>query len=151
MNATKTSAKRTNEKVFSEEERAAIQERAREVKAAGRRGSRAEKVDGLSEVRAKIAEMAEPDRVLAERLHEIITASAPDLSPKTWYGQPAYARDGKLVCFFQPARKFNTRYATVGFSDEAHLDDGNLWPVAFALTELTTTTEAKIRALLKKA
>ena len=100
---------------------------------------------------AKIAEMPEPDRALGERLHAIITASAPDLSPKTWYGMPAYAKDGKIVCFFQPAQKFKTRYATLGFNDPAHLDDGAMWPTAFALTELTAADEARIGALVKQA
>ncbi|MFN8498304.1 MAG: DUF1801 domain-containing protein [Anaerolineae bacterium] len=136
---------------FSAEERAAMQERAREVKASSRRSSRAAKADGESDVLAKIAEMPEADRVMAERLHEIIKAAAPTLSPKTWYGMPAYARDGKVVCFFQSAAKFNTRYATLGFSDAATLDDGALWPVAFALKELTADDEARIEALVKKA
>ena len=128
-----------------------MQERAREVKASSRRSSRASKADGESDVLAKIAEMPEADRVMAERLHEIIKAAAPTLSPKTWYGMPAYARDGKVVCFFQSAAKFNTRYATLGFSDAATLDDGALWPVAFALKELTADDEARIEALVKKA
>jgi uncharacterized protein YdhG (YjbR/CyaY superfamily) len=132
-------------KGFTEEERAAMKERAQELKAA------AKKEDGESAVLAKIAEMPEPDRAMAERLHAIIKASAPALSPKTWYGMPAYAVDGKVVCFFQSAQKFNTRYATLGFSDAANLDDGALWPVAFALKELTAAAEAKIGALVKKA
>jgi uncharacterized protein YdhG (YjbR/CyaY superfamily) len=132
-------------KGFTEEERAAMKERAQELKAA------AKKEDGESAVLAKIAEMPEPDRAMAERLHAIIKASAPALSPKTWYGMPAYAVDGKVVCFFQSAQKFNTRYATLGFSDAANLDDGALWPVTFALKELTVAEEAKIGALVKKA
>ena len=136
---------------FSDEERVAMKERAKELKAAGRRGARADKADGESEVLAKIAEMAEPDRVMAERLHAIIKASAPDLSPRLWYGMPAYAKDGNVVCFFQDAQKFKARYATLGFSDKAHLDDGAMWPNSYALTELTAADEARIGALVKKA
>jgi len=136
---------------FSDEERAAMKERAREQKAASRRGPRAEKADGEGDVLAKIAEMAEPDRAMAERLHAIIKAAAPALSPRLWYGMPAYARDGKVVCHFQDAQKFKTRYATLGFSDAANLDDGAIWPVAYALTELTAAVEARIGALVKKA
>jgi len=132
---------------FTPEERAAMKERAEEMKAAARRG----KADGESDVLAKIAEMPEPDRAMAERLHAIIKASAPALSPKTWYGMPAYAKDGKVVCFFQSAHKFNSRYATFGFSDSANLDEGHLWPTAFALKELTPADEARIGALVKKA
>jgi len=132
---------------FTPEERAAMKERAQEMKAAARRG----KADGESDVLAKIAEMPEPDRAMAERLHAIVKASAPALSPKTWYGMPAYAKDGKVVCFFQSAHKFNSRYATFGFSDEANLDEGRLWPVSFALKELTAAEEARIGALVKKA
>ena len=138
-------------KGFTDEERAAMKERAQELKAAGHRRPRANKADGESAVLAKIAEMPEPDRAIAERLHAIIKASAPALSPKTWYGMPAYARDGKVVCFFQSAQKFNTRYATLGFSDTANLDEGVLWPTSFALKELTDTEEARIGALVKKA
>jgi len=136
---------------FSDEERAAMKEHAQELKTAARRGPRAAKADGESEVLGKIAEMAEPDRVMAERLHAIIKASAPALSPRTWYGMPAYAKDGKVLCFFQPAQKFKTRYATFGFNDVANLDEGAMWPVAFALTELTAADEARIGALVKKA
>jgi uncharacterized protein YdhG (YjbR/CyaY superfamily) len=136
---------------FTDEERAAMQERVREVKAAARRGPGAAKADGERDVLAKIAEMPEPDRVMAELLHALIKASAPVLSPKTWYGMPAYARDGKVVCFFQSAQKFNARYATFGFSDEANLDEGAMWPTAFALTKLTAADEARIGALVKKA
>jgi uncharacterized protein YdhG (YjbR/CyaY superfamily) len=135
-------------KGFSEEERAAMRERAQELKAEAGRGTRA---DGESAVLAKIAEMPEPDRAMGERLHAIIKASAPTLSPRTWYGMPAYARDGKVVCYFQGAQKFKTRYTTFGFSDEANLDEGALWPVAFALKELTATEEARIEALVKRA
>jgi uncharacterized protein YdhG (YjbR/CyaY superfamily) len=138
-------------KAFSDQERGAMKERAQELKAAARRGPRADKADGESAVLAKIAEMPEPDRVMGERLHAVIKASAPALSPRLWYGMPAYAKDGKVVCFFQSAQKFNTRYATFGFSDAANLDKGALWPVAFALKELTATEEARIGALVKKA
>jgi uncharacterized protein YdhG (YjbR/CyaY superfamily) len=136
---------------FTDEERVAMRERARELKAAARRGSRAGKADGESDVLAKIAEMPERDRAMAERLHAVIKASAPALSPRTWYGMPAYARDGDVVCFFQSARKFKTRYATFGFSDKANLDEGAMWPTSFALKELTTAEEARIGALVKKA
>ena len=132
-------------KGFTAEERAAMKERAREQKA------EAQKADGERAVLAKIAEMQASDRAMAERLHQIVKASAPDLSPKTWYGMPAYARDGKVVCFFQSAEKFNTRYATFSFSDEASLDEGAIWPTSFALKELTATEEAKISTLVKKA
>jgi uncharacterized protein YdhG (YjbR/CyaY superfamily) len=143
--AQSTTAIEKNSKGFTDEERAAMKERAQELKA------EAKKADGESAVLAKIAEMQEPDRAMAERLHEIIKASAPALAPKTWYGMPAYAKDGKVVCFFQSAQKFNTRYATFGFSDTANLDEGALWPVAFALKELTAAEEARIVALVKKA
>src|SRR5882757_7382731 len=132
---------------FTNEERAAIKERARELKAE----ARANKADGESDVLAAIAAMPESDRALCERLHAIIKASAPSLSPKLWYGMPAYARDGKVVCFFQPAHKFTTTYATFGFNDSANLDEGALWPVAFALKELTAAEEARIGELVKKA
>jgi hypothetical protein len=134
---------------FTDEERAAMKERSKELKAAARVDK--DTADGESAVLAKIAEMLEPDRAMAKRLHAIIKASAPALSPKTWYGQPAYAKDGKVICFFQSSQKFNTRYATLGFSDAAHLDEGVMWPVAYALKELTATEEAKIEALVKKA
>jgi uncharacterized protein YdhG (YjbR/CyaY superfamily) len=148
--ATKKSAKRTTasgkkSKGFTDEERAAMKERAQELKAEGRRA------DGERDVLAKIAEMPEPDRAMAKRLHAIVKASAPDLSPKTWYGMPAYAKDGKVVCFFQSADKFKSRYATFGFNDSANLDKGAMWPTSFALTELTAAEEAKIGALVKKA
>src|SRR6059036_184203 len=152
--ATQKSVKRTTainkkSKGFTDEERAAMKERAQELKAGARANK--DKADGESDVLAKIAAMREPDRAMAERLHAIIKASAPGLSPKTWYGMPAYAKDGKVVCFFQPAQKFKTRYATLGFSDAANLDEGALWPVVFALKELTATEEARISALVKKA
>jgi uncharacterized protein YdhG (YjbR/CyaY superfamily) len=130
---------------FTAEERAAMKERAQELKA------EAEKADGESAVLAKIAEMPAPDRSLAKRLHAIVKASAPELSPKTWYGMPAYAKDGKVVCYFQNAAKFKSRYSTLGFNDAANLDDGAMWPTAFALKKLTAADEAKIRALVKKA
>ncbi len=138
-------------KAFTDDERAAMRERAQEVKSATRRGSRGSKADGESDVLAKIAEMPDHDRAIAERLHAIIMASAPGLSPRTWYGMPAYAKDGKVVCFFQGAHKFKTRYATLGFSDKANLDEGAMWPNAFALKELTAAEEARISALVKKA
>ena len=138
-------------KGFTDEERDAMRERAQELKAAARRGSRAGKADGESAVLEKIAAMPAPDRALGERIHAIIKASAPALSPKTWYGMPAYAKDGKVVCFFQSAQKFKTRYATLGFSDKANLDEGAMWPTAFALKELTAAEEARIVALVKKA
>ena len=133
---------------FTEEERGAMKERAKELKASARRGK---KGDGESDVLAKIAEMPESDRVIAERLHALIKAIAPDLSPKTWYGMPGYAKDGKVVCFFTSAAKFKSRYATFGFNDVAKLDEGTMWPTAFALTELTADDEARIGALVKKA
>ena len=138
-------------KGFTDEERAAMKERAQELKAEARRGSRAGEAGGESEVLAKIAEMPEPDRAMAKRLHTIIKASAAALSPKTWYGMPAYAKDGKVLCYFQSAQKFKSRYATFGFSDEAKLDEGAMWPTSFALKELTATEEARIGALVKKA
>jgi uncharacterized protein YdhG (YjbR/CyaY superfamily) len=136
---------------FTDEERAAMKERAQELKAAARRGPHAGKADGENDVLAKIAEMPESDRAMAERLHAIVKASAPALSPRTWYGMPAYAIDGKVVCFFQSAHKFKTRYATLGFSDKANLDEGAMWPTAFALRKLTAAEEARIIALVKKA
>ena len=137
-------------KGFTDEERAAMKERAQELKAAARANK--DKADGESAVLAKIAEMQEPDRAMATRLHAIVTAAAPDLWPKTWYGMPAYAnKDGKVVCFFQSAEKFGARYATLGFSDQANLDKGAMWPTSFALNELTAAEEAKIVALVKKA
>jgi uncharacterized protein YdhG (YjbR/CyaY superfamily) len=147
--AKSTTATGKKSKGFTDEERAAMKNRAQELKAEERANK--DKAEGESAVLAAIAAMREPDRAMAERLHAIIKASAPSLSPKTWYGMPAYAKDGKVVCFFQSAQKFNTRYATLGFSDTANLDEGALWPVAFALKELTATEEAKISALVKKA
>lgn len=132
---------------FTAEERAAMRERARELRAAGRSG----KADGESEVLAKIAEMSGSDRAMAERLHAIVKKTAPSLTPRTWYGMPAYAKDGSVVCFFQSAQKFKSRYATLGFSDKANLDDGAMWPTSFALKKLTRAEEAKISALLKQA
>ena len=147
-------AKRTADKAsrgFTDDERAAMKERAQELKAAAHRGPGAGKADGESDVLAKIAEMPEPDRAMAERLHAIIKASVPALSPRTWYGMPAYSKDGHVVCFFQSGKKFKTRYATLGFSDKANLDDGDMWPAAFALKRLTAAEEARIAALVKKA
>jgi uncharacterized protein YdhG (YjbR/CyaY superfamily) len=154
MNQGKSTTRSTNatdktSQGFTEEEQAAMKERANELKAEARANKN--KAEGESDVLAKIAEMPEPERTMAKRLHEIITASAPVLSPKTWYGMPAYARDGKVVCFFQSAQKFNTRYATLGFSDQANLDEGVIWPTAFAVKELTAAEEERIGALVKKA
>ncbi|MET0523021.1 MAG: DUF1801 domain-containing protein [Jiangellaceae bacterium] len=156
MKGTQKSAKNTTaidktSEGFSDEERSAIKARAKEVKADARRGPRADKADGERAVLAKIAEMPAPDRATGERLHAIIKASAPALSPRLWYGMPAYAKDGKVVCFFQGAHKFKTRYATFGFDQAANLDEGAMWPTAFALTELTAADEARIGALVKKA
>ena len=149
--AKNTTAINKKSKGFTDEERAAMKERVQELKAAARPGPRADKPDGESAVLAKIAEMPEPDRAMGERLHAIIKASAPALSPRLWYGMPAYTKDGKVVCFFQSAQKFKTRYATFGFMHEANLDEGAMWPVAFALKELTAAEEARIGALVKKA
>ena len=149
--AESTTARNKQTKTFTDEERAAMKERARELKAEARRAARADKADGESDVLAKIAEMQPADRAFAKRLHEIIKATALDLSPRTWYGMPAYAKDGKVVCYFQSAQKFKTRYATFGFSDKANLDEGAMWPTAFALKELTAAEEARIVALVKKA
>lgn len=132
-------------KGFTAEERAAMRERAKELKAEARRA------DGEKALLEKVAEMPEPDRVMAERVHEIVKANAPELTPKTWYGMPAYARDGKVVCFFQSADKFGARYATFGFNDTANLDDGAMWPTAFALKNLTAAEEKRIATLVKKA
>lgn len=136
---------------FTDDERAAMKERAAEVKAASRRGKRGGREAGEADLLAKIAELPEPDKSLAERLHALITAIAPDLAPRTWYGMPAYAKDGQVVCFFQAASKFGARYATLGFNDTAALDDGEMWPTSFALAEMTPTVEARIRALVEKA
>ena len=143
--STKSATIGKKSKGFTDEERAAMKERAQELKAEG------EKADGERALLAKIAEMPEPDRAMARRLHAIVKASAPALSPKTWYGMPAYAKDGKVVCFFQSAQKFKSRYATFGFSDEANLDEGAMWPTSFALKKLTPAEEARISALVKKA
>ena len=147
--AESTTASNKQSKGFTDEERAAMKERAKELKAEARANK--DKADGESDLLAKIAEMPEPDRLMATRIHAIIKASAPALSPKTWYGMPAYAKDGKVVCFFQSAQKFNARYATFGFNDTANLDEGDMWPTSFALKELTATEEARIVALVKKA
>jgi uncharacterized protein YdhG (YjbR/CyaY superfamily) len=136
---------------FTDEERAAMKARAKELKTSARRSPRAAKTDGESDVLASIAEMPESDRVMAERVHAIVKASAPALSPRTWYGMPAYAKDGSVLCFFRSAAKFKTRYATFGFSDKANLDEGGMWPTDFALKELTAEVEARISALVKKA
>ena len=142
---------KTRSEGFTDEERAAMKERARELKAQARRGERGDGSEGERELLAKIAEMAEPDRDMATRLHAIIKASAPGLSPKTWYGMPAYAKDGQVICFFQSAGKFKSRYATLGFSDQARLDEGAMWPTSFALMELSASEVARIDALVKKA
>jgi uncharacterized protein YdhG (YjbR/CyaY superfamily) len=136
---------------FTEEERDAMKDHAKELKAAGRRSSRAGNADGESDVLEKIAAMTGTDRAMAERIHAIVRASAPDLSPRTWYGMPAYAKDGKIVCFFQPAKKFKTRYATLGFNDAANLDEGAMWPIGFALAKLTAGEEARIAGLVRRA
>lgn len=146
-----TATDRTSEG-FTDEERAAMKERAKELKASSRRGSKAAKAaEDETAVLAKIAEMQESDRVMAERIHAVVKESAPELAPKLWYGMPAYALDGKVVCFFQSAEKFKSRYATFGFSDKANLDDGAMWPASYALKELTAADEARIGALVKKA
>ena len=148
--AAKRTAKRTSGKAsgtFTDEEKAAARERVKELK----RSPRAGKADGARDVLEKISEMDDADRVMAERIHAIVTASAPDLTPKTWYGMPAYAKDGKVLCFFKPAEKFKVRYATLGFSDVAALDDGNLWPTEFAITSLTKADEKAVRALVERA
>jgi hypothetical protein len=149
--AKSTTAIRKTSKVFTDEERAAMVDRAQEQKAAARRGPGADKAEGEREVLAKIAEMPNPDRVMAERLHALVTATAPSLVPRTYYGMPAYAKDGKVICFFQAASKFKVRYATFGFQPDASLDDGAMWPIAYALKELTAADEARIGALMKKA
>jgi uncharacterized protein YdhG (YjbR/CyaY superfamily) len=148
--STKKAIKSVTAKGFSDEEKAAMKERAKELKAEERAGN--DRAAGESDLLAKIAAMPEPDRSMAKRLHEIVKASAPALSPKTWYGMPAYAnKDGKVVCYFTPASKFNSRYATFGFNDDANLDEGTMWPTSFALKELTAADEARISALVKKA
>jgi uncharacterized protein YdhG (YjbR/CyaY superfamily) len=146
-----TAATDTPSAGFTDEERAAMKERAQELRAARRRGPQADRMDGEGAVLAKIAEMPEPDRAMAARLHAVLKASAPGLSPRLWYGMPAYAKDGNVVCFFQSAQKFKTRYATFGFSDKAKLDEGAMWPTAFAVSAVTATEEDRIGALVKKA
>ena len=150
-NSTKSAQATKVDTGFSNEERAAAKERVEEIKAEARRGPSAKKEDGEADVLAKIAEMPEADRAMAERIHAIVKTTAPALSPKTWYGMPAYARDGNVVCFFQSAHKFKARYATFGFTDKANLDEAIMWPVAFAMKKLTAADEAKIAALVKKA
>lgn len=151
MKKTEKVTQKTSKQVdgFTAEERAAMKERAKELKAEAR--AQQDKAAGENDLLAKIAEMPEPERAMARRIHEIVKANAPELTPKTWYGMPAYAKDGKIVCFFQSAAKFSARYATFGFNDTANLDDGSLWPVAYALKELTDAVEAEIAALVKKA
>src|SRR5467141_4645279 len=155
MQDTKNSAKRTGidktSEGWTDEERGAMKERHQELKASARRGPSADKADGESAVLAKIAEMPEPDRAMGERLHAVIKASAPALSPKTWYGMPAYAKDGKVVCFFQSGQKFKSRYATFGFQDAANLDDGDICPTSFALKRFTAAVEERIGKLVKRA
>jgi uncharacterized protein YdhG (YjbR/CyaY superfamily) len=151
QSAKRTAGSRPKSKGFTDDEKAAAKERLQELKAEASRGRHAPKADGERDVLARIAQMPERDRAMAQRLHAIIKASAPALAPKTWYGMPAYARDDKVVCFFQSAHKFKTRYATLGFSDKANLDEGALWPVVFALKELTASEEARISALVRKA
>ena len=145
------SAAGKSSKGFTEDERAAMAERAQELKATARRGSRASKADGEKDVLAKIAQMPEPDRGMAERIHAIVKANAPTLAPRTWYGMPAYEKDGHVLCFFQSAQKFKARYATLGFSDKANLDDGPMWPTSFALKEMSAAEQARIGTLIKKA
>ena len=149
MTDTTKTTKTTKSTAFSDEEKAAMKERAKEQKAEARRGK--DEAAGEADVLAKIAEMTGPDRDIAERLHALVKANAPDLAARTWYGQPAYAKDGKVICFFQASSKFNTRYATLGFSDDATIDDGTMWPTSFALTTLTAADESRIGALIKKA
>jgi uncharacterized protein YdhG (YjbR/CyaY superfamily) len=154
MKDTEKPARRTTAREstgFTAEERAAVQATVQERRAAARRGPGASEADGEGDLLAKIAEMAEPDRVMAERLHALIKATTPALSPRTWYGMPAYAKGGDLICFFKPAQKFRTRYATLGFSDKANLDDGDMWPAEFALKKLTAADEARIGSLVKRA
>jgi uncharacterized protein YdhG (YjbR/CyaY superfamily) len=146
--STRTSTRGDGSGGFTDDEKAAMQERAREVKAARKKGGKA---DGTADLLAKVAEMPEPDRALAERIHAIVMANAPSLEAKTWYGMPAYARDGKVVCFFQAAAKFKARYATFGFNEDARLDEGSMWPTSWALTKLTKADEERIAALVRKA
>ena len=151
MAQTKSAKSKASTAGFTDEEKAAMKEYAKERKAAARRGSKATREDGESDLLAKIAEMEEPDRTMAERIHAIVTESAPELAPRTWYGMPAYAKDGNVICFFQSAQKFKSRYATLGFSDKANLDEGTMWPNAYALTELNDDVEERISALVKQA
>ena len=151
MATTKAKAKSTGENVWTDEERAAMQESARERKAASRRGKGDERAEGLADLLGRIAAMPESERPMAERLHAIVTDAAPDLVPKTYYGMPAYAKDGKVICFFQPPSKFKVRYWTLGFQPEANLDDGSMWPTSWALTKLTTAGEDQIAKLVKRA
>ncbi|WP_328874657.1 DUF1801 domain-containing protein [Streptomyces sp. NBC_00287] len=152
MTKTQQSTKNTASEQWTDEERAAMKERAQEVKASARRVSKADKAaQDEAAVVAKIAEMQDSDRIMAERIHAVVRASAPELAPKLWYGMPAYAKNGKVVCFFQSAQKFNARYATFGFNDTANLDEGTMWPTAFALTQLTAADEARIGELVAKA
>ncbi len=151
MAGTKSAKSNTASAGFTNEEKAAMKEYAKERKTAARRGSKATRDDGESDLLAKIAEMEEPDRSMAERIHVIVTETAPELEPRTWYGMPAYAKDGNVLCFFQCAQKFKARYSTLGFSDKARLDDGTFWPNAYALTKLTPDVEARIGALVKQA
>ncbi len=148
-NETKKSSKKTE--VFNEQEKAAMKEHAAEVKKTARRGAANKREEGERDIREKLAELPQPDRTIGERVHAIITENAPELMPRTWYGMPAYAKDGKVLCFFQAAQKFETRYSTLGFNDAATLDDGEMWPVAYALTAMTPALEEKIAALVKKA
>ncbi len=147
----KTSAAKGTATVWTDEERAAMQASARERKAASRRDPAAERAEGEADVRAKIADMPTADRIMGERIHELVTTAAPSLAPKTYYGMPAYAKDGKVICFYKPASKFKVRYSTFEFQPDARLDDGEMWPVSFAVTELTTRAEARIVELVKKA
>ncbi len=145
----KDTSRAAKSKGFTADEKSAMRERAKELKAEARASK--DKADGEADLLAKIAEMPKSDRAIAKRIHAIVKANAPALSPKTWYGMPAYAKDGKIVCFFQPAKKFDTRYSSFGFNDAAKLDDGSMWPIAFALTKLTAADEKRIGALVKKA
>jgi uncharacterized protein YdhG (YjbR/CyaY superfamily) len=147
----RTTTRGTSAAAWTDEERAAMKEHAEELKKAKKRGGKTSKADGEADVLAKIAEMPDADRAMAERIHSVVTESAPDLAPRTWYGMPAYAKDGKVVCFFTAASKFNERYASFGFNAAANLDEGSMWPTAWALTKLTKADEAKIAALVKKA
>jgi uncharacterized protein YdhG (YjbR/CyaY superfamily) len=151
MTETRKPAKRASAGAFTADERAAMKDHAAEVKASARRGAKASKADGEADVLEKIAALPEADRAIAERLHALIKDAVPDIETKTWYGMPAYARNGDTICFFQPASKFRSRYATLGFSDKAKLDDGDLWPVYYALPELTAAAEARIVALVRQA